>query len=293
MSVNNTTHKLRWYQNGVFKTGTDISGHAFGTNTNADLTLGSSYNGTGEFLTGYMDETRIYNRVLSDSEIEDLASGESGVDVPTETPTPIPTLTPTPTPTPTSTPIPTPTPTSMPVQESSSSPSSPSSSQNQCSDEIPESAPDLFQISTSLTAATLFFTPVSPATGYIISYGTTSEADQYSTAFDHTNEGGAVSYTVHALSQGKKYYFRVQAKNNCATGKWSQVKDQTTTTTTTSSNSFGGDAGSIEVTHKEQTSSRTKTVSPEPSNTSAPKQAGYDLVITVLNNGKPVEGATV
>ncbi len=70
----------------------------------------------GEYLDGVMDEVRIYNRALSQAEIQTDMNTPigSGSPAPTSTPTPTgtPTQTPTPSRTPTRTPTPTPTPTS-------------------------------------------------------------------------------------------------------------------------------------------------------------------------------------
>jgi hypothetical protein len=82
MSFDLSTHTLKWYINGTLET-TDVIGSnlGFGSNTGADLDLGSSYDGTGEFMDGELDDTRIYNYVLSDSEIAAMAAGQSGPNV--------------------------------------------------------------------------------------------------------------------------------------------------------------------------------------------------------------------
>lgn len=73
----------------------------------------------------------------------------------------------------------TPTPTSSPSNNGSSSSSSSSSSSTpsapSCGDQKPNGTPNLFQIDVNNTQATLYFTPVSGANKYFISYGNGSE----------------------------------------------------------------------------------------------------------------------
>jgi hypothetical protein len=210
------------------------------------------------------------------------------------------TVTPTPTPAPTSTPTPTPTatPTPTPSSSSTSSSSRSNSSSSSCSTQKPSAAPNLFQISTSPVRATLYFTPVNPATGYIISYGTNSSANQYSVSFDYTDGGGAVTYTINSLSPVTTYTFKVQAKNGCATGDWSQLLSQKTTASPSQSvaNTLlpiptSIPHGEIKVIDKQQKNVPKPT--PTEVQTNQQSSNGYDVEIFVKKNGKPVEGATV
>jgi Concanavalin A-like lectin/glucanases superfamily/Dockerin type I domain len=69
----------------------------------------------GEYFAGKIDEVRIYNRALSQTEIQADMGTPVGTPTPSPTPTPTPTPSPTPTPTPTPSPTPTPTPTQTPT----------------------------------------------------------------------------------------------------------------------------------------------------------------------------------
>lgn len=207
--------------------------------------------------------------------------------------------------------VPTATPTPTSVSSSSSSSNSSSNSNNQtfsaCTEQAPASAPNLFQISTSINSATVFFSPVSPSNAYVVSYGPNSNADMYAASFDQANSGGVVSYTINSLAPNTIYYFKVQAKNGCQTGSWSQIVSEKTTGGISNpiSNFISSSLsrGSIEVVEKKQTAeSQPKVEEPdavEPTATPAPKPEsnirgdGYDVIVSVLNDGKPVEGATV
>ncbi len=194
----------------------------------------------------------------------------------------------------------TPTPTSTSTSNSSSSSSSNSNSQSVCTDQTPSTAPNLFQISTSLTSATLYFSPVTPTTAYVVSYGTNAAATMYATIFDNANSTGVVAYTINHLAEGTTYFFKVQAKNGCQTGPWSQILSEKTIRGKASffdliSTSLS--RGSIEIIDKNQTpeSSTTEALkeSPEPLTEDVMRGDGYDVIVSVVNNGKPVEGATV
>lgn len=161
-----------------------------------------------------------------------------------------------------------------------------------CRSDLPTAAPDLFQISVSLHTATLYFSPVSPVTGYVVSYGTAKDANEHSVSFNYANDTGAVSYSIKALDEGTTYYFRVSGKNSCVEGPWSSiVKTRTTgglddldsiTSTLTS-------RGTIDVVEKKQTSKET----PKQTDVEKEKSDGHELIITVKHDGKPVEGAVV
>jgi hypothetical protein len=116
---------------------------------------------------------------------------------------------PTPTLTPTSGPSPTPTPQPNICSGSSSD---------------PPDAPNLYQITSTLDNATLYFSPPQKTyTGFIISYGLTLSADSYATQFSQSSSPGAISYTINSLNSNQTYYFKVRGVNQCAFGDWSQV----------------------------------------------------------------------
>lgn len=74
------------------------------------------------------------------------------------------------------------------------------------------------------STATLYF--VQPATefdGYVISYGLTPSADNYSVKYPMSKLNGANSYNINSLFPNTNYYFKVRATKGCATGLWSQT----------------------------------------------------------------------
>lgn len=107
-----------------------------------------------------------------------------------------------------------------------------------CTDTAPASAPNLYSVTSSGTAATLYFAP--PANGYngfAISYGLTGSADNYSTSFQQGVSGTAVQYTINDLAPDTTYYFKVRATNGCASGEWSNVMSTTSDTSVTDGSS--------------------------------------------------------
>lgn len=264
---------IKLYVNNVER----FSGTSGGRALSGTMYIGGRYTGD-EGINGRIDDVRVYDRALTAQEVQDISEGGSGPGVPTSTPTPSPT--PTATPTPTITNTPTPSPTSEPAASSSSSSS--------CGNQKPP-IPDLFQVSTSPNTVTIYFKPVTPNSGYFMSYGANTDASEHSESFEHPDASGAISYTVNGLSENKIYYFKVQAKNGCKAGDWSAIKSATTT---------GGESfesgnqpqGTIEVVKKEQTAKP----KPTPAKTkSSPQTDGYDITIKVEKDGKPVANATV
>lgn len=93
-----------------------------------------------------------------------------------------------------------------------------------CTTTAPSKAPDLFQINTTGSDATLFFAPAGePNTNYYISYGKTSAAIGYSTNFSQGRSGGAIKFKIGKLSPKTAYYFKVRGANGCQPGPWSGV----------------------------------------------------------------------
>lgn len=97
-----------------------------------------------------------------------------------------------------------------------------------CPKPAPESAPDLFQIDSTATTASLHF---SPATGsydtYVIAYGFRVSAEQFGVEFPAQKEG-VISYTINALPPDTRLYFKVRAGNGCMPGDWSRTMSITT-----------------------------------------------------------------
>lgn len=121
-----------------------------------------------------------------------------------------------------------PTPTPTPSGGGSGSSSSSSTSSQSCPSSVPSGTPNLYQLDPTTTSITLYFTPVSGADSYYISYGTTRTANQFATSFSNSNASGAIAYTVGSLQPGTTYYFQVRAGNGCATGNWSTISSSTT-----------------------------------------------------------------
>lgn len=155
--------------------------------------IGRSNWGGDQYYEGYMDDLRIYDRALTQTEVEELAEGEPGPDAPTPTPTP----------------SPTPTPGSGSPGNSSTS----SSNGDSCNAANIQIAPDLFQINTTKNTATLFFTPVSNASNYIVFYGLENSTNQHSVQTNQGNSTGVLSYTIEDLMPNTKYSFTVVAQN--------------------------------------------------------------------------------
>ncbi|MBP7832703.1 MAG: fibronectin type III domain-containing protein [Candidatus Levybacteria bacterium] len=86
-----------------------------------------------------------------------------------------------------------------------------------CTAPIPSGLPNLFQINTAKTSATLFFSPVSTASNYLISYGANNNISQYNVQTNQGSAAGVLSYTISALSPNTTYSFSVAAQNSCGT----------------------------------------------------------------------------
>ena len=108
---------------------------------------------------------------------------------------------------------------------SSSSSSGPSSTV--CSDSKPVGAPDLFQVDTTQTQATLYFTPISGNTKYYIAFSTKDNAEEHGVEVMLGSEG-VQNFTVNLLSSSTTYYFKVRGQNGCMPGDWSNIKSAKT-----------------------------------------------------------------
>lgn len=94
-----------------------------------------------------------------------------------------------------------------------------------CDNPKPSPAPDLFQINTSLTEITLYFTPNNGnATYYMVSFGLSFFDDQFSGIFPVIGSNkGVQNLTISHLAPNTTYFFRVRAGDGCATGDWSNT----------------------------------------------------------------------
>ena len=202
-------------------------GVCWSTSTSPTLTNNCTNDGSGlgtfvSSIASLASGTTYYVRAYATNS-QGTSYGSENTFITEATSTPTPTSTSTPTPSPTSTP--TPTQTNNSNNNSSSSTSSPLS----CGDSAPITAPDLFQIDTNSTQATLYFAPAgNPVSYYFISYGFTSIAEGFSTQFNQGSSPTALSYTINALSPNTTYYFKVRGGNGCMPGNWSSVKSVTT-----------------------------------------------------------------
>ena len=92
-----------------------------------------------------------------------------------------------------------------------------------CGDWPPLTVPNLFQIDTTNTTATLYFSPVNDYLSYyFIAYGFKEGDWRFGTQFNSSQKIGVVSHKINALSPNTKYYFQVRGGNGCAPGKWSK-----------------------------------------------------------------------
>lgn len=118
----------------------------------------------------------------------------------------------------------------------SSSSSSNSSSQSSsvssniapvCGNSAPVGSPDLFQINTSSSSASLFFTPIRGVQKYHINYGNSPQAEEYGAISDFGDKGVQV-IDISLLPPNKTFYFKVRGQNGCMPGKWGNVMKVTT-----------------------------------------------------------------
>lgn len=116
----------------------------------------------------------------------------------------------------------TPIPTSSPSNNSAGS----SNGSSSCTQQSPTGAPDLFQVNTTKTTATLFFTQPAGGNfnGYRIFYGSDTNANSYSVHFSQGSSTGANTYTINSLTPNTLYYFKIRAENDCASGPFSLIR---------------------------------------------------------------------
>lgn len=267
---------VKLYVNNVEK----FSGASGGRALSGTMYIGTRYTGD-EGINGRIDDVRVYDRALTSQEVQDISQGSSGPGVSNPTPTPSPTATPAST-------------------SSTSSSSTASNTPPSCTKPAPNTSPDLFQVSTALTRATVYFVPVTPANAYVVSYGSTIDANQYAVQFEHTDKSGVVAYTINQLAQSTHYYFKVRGVNECTYGQWSKVLDGITTSNlprTSSTISFPTLKPSPTtvtlVPQLEATPLPQPSLLPSPSNAWTAEKDGYDVQIKILKDNQPIVGAVV
>lgn len=100
-----------------------------------------------------------------------------------------------------------------------------------CTDRVTQQTPELFQVDTTQTSATIFFTPVTvDVQSYVVEYGLSeySEAN-YAAVFDKQSYDGVQIIRINDLTPNANYYFRVKPLNGCAGGEWSNQLNVSTT----------------------------------------------------------------
>jgi len=113
---------------------------------------------------------------------------------------------------------------------SSSSSSSSSTSPSGCNDSATTGTPDLFEIHTTKSSATLYFAPpVMPYSNFYVAYSRKTDVWEYGTQFNQGQSSGVITYTINALQPNTKYYFKVRPGNGCAAGNSGNTMAATTT----------------------------------------------------------------
>jgi len=92
-----------------------------------------------------------------------------------------------------------------------------------CGDVTPNFIPNLFEIDSLKTFATLSFTAEkNNVSGYDINYGFDQNANSFGAKIN-SNEGWLIHETIWMLPLNTEMYFKVRAVNGCTAGVWSNV----------------------------------------------------------------------
>lgn len=101
-----------------------------------------------------------------------------------------------------------------------------------CNNSVTNSKPDLFEIRVNNKTAALYFTPPSgPYNSFYIAYSRKPDSWEYGTEFNQQYSGGVLKQTINLLKPKTKYYFKIRAGNDCATGAWGNTMAITTSST--------------------------------------------------------------
>ncbi|MGH7249956.1 MAG: fibronectin type III domain-containing protein [Minisyncoccia bacterium] len=111
-----------------------------------------------------------------------------------------------------------------PSSGGSSSGGGTSTGSNVCSSQSPPSAPNLYQINTTGSSATLYFAPsLHPYDNYYVAFGDNQKSEGYGAGFSLSQTTGALKYDVYKLKPNTRYTFKVRAGNGCMPGPWSST----------------------------------------------------------------------
>lgn len=138
--------------------------------------------------------------------------------------------------TPTPSPTPTPSTSSTNTDNNTSTPTANASGPSTpgCDSQIGIGSPDIFEIQTSNTSATIYFSPPqNPYSSFYIAYSTKNTYWEYGIEFNQSYSSGAIGYKINALNPNTLYYFQSRAGNGCASGTWGNVLSAKTTNSVT------------------------------------------------------------
>lgn len=93
-----------------------------------------------------------------------------------------------------------------------------------CTNQMPSSSPNLYQINVTGTTATLYFSPAGgPYDRHYISYGQGNTSEGHGVEIMTNKSNGALHYQINLLPSGTIYTFKVRGGNGCKPGPWSNT----------------------------------------------------------------------
>jgi hypothetical protein len=100
----------------------------------------------------------------------------------------------------------------------------------ECGDPKPFSAPDLFEVYTFATSATMKFTPINNTSQFYISFSSVNTNGEEHGEQVTLGREGEQNHTVYHLKPNTVYYFKVRGQLGCQPGEWSKILTAKTTT---------------------------------------------------------------